>query len=46
MSSVKKNPVVLHISDYKQMFDAIELKQALNDIYDAGVINDNLSLLY
>ena len=32
MSSVKKNPVVLHVSDYKQMFDAIELKQALSDI--------------
>ena len=28
------------------MFDAIELQQALSDIYDAGVKDDNLSLIY
>ena len=31
---------------YKQMFDAIDLQQALSDIYDVGVNDDNLSLLY
>ena len=28
------------------MFDAIYLEEAINDIYDAGCIDDNLSLLY
>ena len=46
MSSVKKDPVMMQICDYKQMFDAIELLQALSDIYDVGVNDDNLSLLY
>ena len=46
MSSNKKTPVLLQIYDYKQMFDAINLQQALSDIYDVGVDDDNLSLLY
>ena len=28
------------------MFDAIGLRKALSDIYDTGVTDDNLSLLY
>ena len=46
MSSIKKTPVLLQIYDYKQMFDAINLQQAISDIYDVGVDDDNLSLLY
>ena len=46
MSSKRKSPVVLQIYDYKQMFDAIDLQQALSDIYDVGMDDDNLCLLY
>ena len=46
MSSKKKGAVALQIYDYKQMFDAINLEQAANDIFDAGVNDDNLILLY
>ena len=46
MSSKKKNPVLLQIYDYRQMFDAIDLEQALSDVYDVGVKDDNLALLY
>ena len=46
MFSKRKSPVVLQIYNYKQMFDAIDLQQALSDIYDVGVNDDNLSLLY
>ena len=46
MSSKKKNPVLLQIYDYRQMFDAMNLQQALSDIYDNGVKDDNLALLY
>ena len=38
--------LVLQIYDYRQMFDAIGLRKALSDIYDTGVTDDNLSLLY
>ena len=46
MSSKKKRPVCLQITDYKQMFDAMNLEQAVNDIYDAGINDDNLTLIY
>ena len=46
MTSKSKEPVLLQIYDFKQMFDAINLKQAIGDIYDAGVDDDHLSLLY
>ena len=46
MTSKKKSPVVLQIYDYKQIFDAIHLEQALIDVYDYGLNDDNLSLIY
>ena len=46
MTSRSKEPALLQIYDYKQMFDAINLKEAIGDIFDAGVVNDHLSLLY
>ena len=46
MSSKSKEPVLLQIYDYKQMFDAINLREAICDIYDVGVNDDQLSLLY
>ena len=39
-------PVMLQIFYYCQMFDSINLKEALSDIYNAGVTDDTLSLLY
>ena len=46
MVSKEKHPVLLQIYDYRQMFDAIFLEEALSDLYDAGCKDDNLSLLY
>ena len=46
MSSKKKKPALLQIYDYRQMFDAINLEQALSDIFDAGLDDDNLALIY
>ena len=46
LSSKKKTPVVLQIYDYSQMFDSIDLKQAISDIYEAGLKDDNLALVY
>ena len=39
-------PVVLQIYDYAQMFDSIDLLEALSDIYNAGVDDDTLTLLH
>ena len=29
-----KNPIVLQFYDFKQMFDSVNLKQAISDLYD------------
>ena len=39
-------PICLLISDYKQMFDAMSLEEALSDLFDVGVNDDTLKLLY
>ena len=42
----KKPPVVLQYYDYSQMFDSMNLDEAINDIYDTGLSNDTLGLVY
>ena len=46
LKSKKNTPVLLQIYDYKQMFDSINLRQAISDIYETGFKDDNLLLLY
>ena len=46
MMSRNTKPVVLQFYDYCQMFDSINLQEAICDIYDAGLDNDTLSLIY
>ena len=46
LRSKKNKPILLQIYDFAQMFDAIDLKEAISDIYDVGVIDDTLPLLY
>ena len=46
LKSKKMKPVVLGIFDYEQMFDSIDLEEALNDIYNTGVDDDTFPLLH
>jgi hypothetical protein len=46
MKSKKMKPIQLQFYDYSQMFDSMNLKEAISDIYDTGVDDDNLPLLY
>ena len=46
MKSKRMKPVLLQIYDYAQMFDSIDLEKAISDVYDAGVKDDNLALIY
>ena len=43
--SKNSKPVTLQIYDYAQMFDSIDLGQAISDIFDTGLKDDNLVLL-
>ena len=46
LSRKNNTPVLLQIYDYRQMFDAINLEEAINDAFDVGLNDDNLSLIY
>ena len=42
----KRIPIDIQFTDIKQCFDAIWLKEAINDLYTSGVDSRNLNLLY
>ena len=44
--SKSKKPVDLMVLDFKQMFDSEWLQEALNDLYEAGVCDDYLPLIF
>ena len=46
LSSNKKTPVDIQIMDYKQCFDSMWLEETMNDLFEAGVTDDNLAILY
>ena len=46
MNNKKKKPIVLQIYDYAQMFDSINLQEAISDIFDYGLNDDDLSMIY
>ena len=46
MNSKEAKPVLFQQYDYSQMFDSIHLQQAVSDIFEAGLKDDNLSLIY
>ena len=39
-------PVTIQIYDFIQMFDSMKLEEAISDLYDSGMTDDTLSLLY
>ena len=45
-SSKKSTPVTIQIYDYKQMFDSMELEEAVSDVFDSGLKDNSLALLY
>ena len=46
MVSKNSKSVVLQYYDYSQMFDSINLNEAISDIYDSGLSNDTLGLVF
>ena len=45
-SSKTKIPIDIHVYDYKQCFDSLWLKECLNDMFEGGLQNDKLNVLY
>ena len=46
MKSKRNKPVLIQVYDYAQMFDSINLKEAVSDMFDACMKDDHLALLY
>ena len=46
MSSKGKKEIDIQIMDYKQCFDSMWLKETMNDLYEAGIKDDHLAILY
>jgi hypothetical protein len=40
------NPVDIELFDISKCFDSLWLKESLNDLYEAGINNSNLNLIY
>ena len=48
-NSVKKgsaNPIDIHLYDVETCFDSLWLQECINDVYEAGLQNDKLPLLF
>ena len=45
---VNKNrkPIDMEVLDFKQCFDSLWLEECMNDLFEAGIDDDNLALLY
>ena len=41
-----KTNVDIEILDYRQYFDGMWLQETINDLFEAGLVNDNLNLIY
>ena len=46
LSSRSTKPLDLFVCDYKTMFDGMDIKTTLNDVYDNGVKDDTFALIY
>ena len=46
LSSVRREPIVIQQYDFSQMFDGMELSEALSDLYNSGIEDDTLHMLY
>ena len=46
LKNKNKKPIILQIYDYAQMFDSINLEEALSDIFEYGLDDDNLPLIH
>ena len=42
----KDKPVDLVIVDYKQCFDSLWLEECINDLFEAGIMDEKLALIY
>ena len=46
LKSIKNKPLQVQICDFQQMFDGINLQEAMIDLFDSGVNDNNLTIIH
>ena len=46
LKSVNNKVLQIQICDFQQMFDGMDLEESMSDLYDSGVNDDHLQLIY
>ena len=46
LSNKNAKPIDILVSDFRQCFDSLWLEECMNDLYEAGIDDDNLPLIY
>ena len=46
LSNKKAHPIDIEVLDFKQCFDSLWLEECMNDLFEAGIDDDNLALIY
>ena len=46
LKSLHNNPLQIQICDFQQMFDGMNLQESISNVYDSGVDDDHLTLIY
>ena len=46
LANKKANPIDNEVLDYKQCFDSLWLEECMNDLFEGGIDDDNLALIY
>ena len=46
LANKKANPIDIEVLDLKQCFDSLWLEECMNDLFEAGIDDDNLALIY
>ena len=42
----EKSNIEIEILHFKQCFDSMKLDETINDLYDTGLKNDNINMIY
>ena len=46
LAKKKANPIDIEVLDFKLCFDSLWLEECMNDLFEAGIDDDNLALIY
>ena len=46
LANKKASPINIEVLDFKQCFDSLSLEECMNDLFEAGIYDDNLALIY